>query len=189
MRTKTLFVAALFLTASLYSQNWSLDKSHAKLGFTATHLMVSEVDGFFKTFDIKLTSTNADFSDAVIEVTADVNSIDTHSEQRDNHLKSPDYFDAAKYATINFKSMVFKKVDEKNYKLQGNLTMHGVTRFIELDVIFKGTAIHPYNKKTVAGFKITGLLKRKDFGIGTTTPETIIGDEIQILSNAEFIKD
>lgn len=183
------FVLLLSLSSQVsFGQAWSLDKSHAKLGFGVTHLMVSNVEGSFKSFDAKITSAQDDFSNAVIELSADINSINTDDEQRDGHLKSPDFFDAAKFSTLTFKSTSFKKVADKKYKLVGDLTMHGVTKKVELDVVFNGTAIHPYSKKTIAGFKITGKLKRSDFAIGGTVPGAVVSDEVEINTNAEFVK-
>jgi polyisoprenoid-binding protein YceI len=185
-------VLAVFLVLSgigVFAQTWSLDKAHAKLGFSVTHLMVSNVEGSFKSFDAKITSSKEDFSDATIELTADVNSVNSENDQRDTHLKSPDFFDAAKYPTLTFKSTSFKKVGDKKYKLLGNLTMHGVTKPVELDVTLNGTAVHPYTKKTIAGFKVSGILKRSDFGISPSSPAAMLSDEITITSNAEFIKD
>jgi polyisoprenoid-binding protein YceI len=180
--------ALLFAFKTTENATWSLDKAHAKLGFTITHLMVSDVEGWFKTFEAKVTSSKEDFSDAVAEMTADINSINTDNEQRDKHLKSPDFFDAAKYPAITFKSKTFKKVDEKNYKVTGDLTMHGITKTVDLDAICKiGT--NPMNKQTIVGFKITGMIKRSDFGIGTSMTSAMLGDEVSIVANAEFIKN
>jgi polyisoprenoid-binding protein YceI len=188
---KKLFVLAIVITlgGSVHSQNvWTMDKAHAKLGFGVTHLMVSEIEGSFKSFDVKVTSAKEDFSDAQIELTADVSSINTDNEGRDKHLKSPDFFDAEKMATLTFKSTEFKQIEGKTYKLTGNLTMHGVTRWISLDVKFNGTAIHPSTKKPVAGFKITGTIKRSDFGIGDKFPATMISNEVDINANVEIDK-
>lgn len=181
-------VMGLLFSFSIIEQaTWSLDKDHAKLSFTLTHLMVSDVEGWFKTFDAKVTSSNEDFSDAVAEMTADVNSINTDNEQRDKHLKSPDFFDVVKYPAITFKSKTFKKVNDTNYKVTGDLTMHGITKTVELNAICKiGT--NPMSKQTIAGFKITGIVKRSDFGIGASMGSALIGDEISIVANAEFIK-
>ena len=148
MKKVNLILAAVVISAaSADAQTWSIDKAHSKLGFGVTHLMVSDVEGSFKSVEAKITSSKDDFSDAVIELTADVNSINTDNEQRDTHLKSPDFFDAAKFGSLNFKSSSFKKVEGKKYKATGELTMHGVTKTVTLDVIFNGTAVHPYNKK------------------------------------------
>ena len=189
MKKLQILVVALFATITGFSQSWTLDKSHAKLGFTITHMMISDVEGFLKTFDVKLTSSNPDFSDAAIELTADVNSINTDVEQRDNHLKGPDFFDVSKFPAISFKSKSLTKTGDKTYKLKGELTMHGVTKPVEFDVILKGTVVNPMTKKTIAGFKVSGVLKRTDFGIASTFPAAVLSDEVTITANAEFIKD
>ncbi len=179
--------ALLFSFKPTEKTTWILDKSHAKVGFTVVHILISEVEGWFKTFDASLTTTKDDFSDAQVEMTAYVNSINTENEQRDTLLKSPDFFDAEKYPTIVFKSKTFTKTDAQNYKVTGDITMHGITKKIVLDVVSK-TAINPMSKKTIAGFKITGTLNRSDFNIGTATGSSIISDEVTIIANAEFIK-
>lgn len=186
--TITIVALTAFAFTTMENATWSLDKAHGKLGFTVTHLGVSDVEGWFKTFDAKVTSSKEDFSDAIAEMTADVNSINTDNEQRDKHLKSPDFFDVAKYPAITFKSTTFKKVADKNYKVTGDLTMHGITKTVELDAICRiGT--NPMSKQTIAGFKITGMIKRSDFGIGTSMTSALISDEVSIVANVEFIKN
>ena len=167
---------------------WNLDKSHAKIGFTISHLMISEVEGWFKNFDAKITATKEDFTDATVEMTAQVNIINTDDDKRDAHLKSADFFDITKYPTLTFKSKSFRKVGDKKYKVTGDLTMHGVTKSVELDAT-ANTGVHPMTKKYIAGLKITGTLKRSDFGIGAKFPSAMLGDEINITANAEFIKE
>src|ERR1700752_1167187 len=105
------------------AQKWSLDKAHAKVGFSITHMLVSEVDGLFKDFDVTVSNSKEDLSDAQIEFTAKVNSIDTHNETRNEHLRKDDMFNAEKFPEIRFKSTSFKKVDDKNYRLEGALTV------------------------------------------------------------------
>ncbi|MFC5411452.1 YceI family protein [Larkinella bovis] len=188
MKKITLFTALLLSSAAAFAQTWTVDKAHAKVGFTVTHLMVSEVDGNFKTFDAKITSAKPDFTDAVVELTADVNSIDTDNERRDADLKSEKFFDAAKYPTLTFKSTSFKKVEGKKYKVTGDLTMHGVTKPVTLDVVLTGPVQHPMNKKDIAGFKITGELKRSDFNIGPGMSTAVVSDEVTLRANAEFGK-
>ena len=191
MKKISLFLLASVATFNTFAQTqtWTLDKAHAKLGFSVTHLLVSNVDGNFKNFEAKIISSKDDFSDAVVDLTADVNSVNTDNEQRDNHLRGPDFFDASNYGTLSFKSKSFRKINDKKFKMAGDLTFHGVTKPAELDVVFGGTAVHPYTKKTISGFKVTGTLKRSDFGIGTSTPGAIVGDEVEINANAEFTKD
>lgn len=179
----------LTISASSYGQTWTADKSHAKVGFTVTHLMLTEVDGNFKNYDAKITASKPDLSDAVIELTADVNSINTENDRRDTHLKSPDFFDAAKYPTITFKSTSFKKVEGKKYKLTGDLTMHGVTKPVTLDAVLTGpvTMENPRGKQEKAGLKLSGTIKRSDFGVGSSSV-AVVSDEVELKAAGEFAK-
>jgi polyisoprenoid-binding protein YceI len=181
-------MVAIYAFKTSDTATWKLDKNHGKLSFTVTHMMVSDVEGWFKSFDASITTTKDDFSDAVAEMTADVSSINTDNDMRDKHLKSPDFFDADKYPKITFKSKTITKGAGNSYKATGDLTMHGVTKTIDLDVLCL-TAVNPKTQKSVAGFKITGTIKRSDFGIGITMSTTMVSDEVQIAANAEFIKN
>jgi polyisoprenoid-binding protein YceI len=191
MKTIQLTLALLAITLTTQAQTYALDRSHSKLGFGITHLMISEVEGQFKTFDVKLAAKKEDLSDASIEVTADINSIDTDDDKRDEHLKAADFFDAPNFPTLTFKSTSYKKdgTDKYKYVLTGNLTMHGVTKLVTLEVTYNGSAVHPYTKKTILGFKIKGIIKRSDFSISAATPSAVLSDEINLNANAEFIKD
>jgi polyisoprenoid-binding protein YceI len=189
MKKIILSTAALFLLAgSLFAQEWSLDKAHSQVNFGITHMGINEVGGRFGSVTAKFTATKDDFSDAAIELTADINSINTGSEQRDNHLKSPDFFNAAQFGTLSFKSTGFRKVSDKTYELTGDLTLHGVTKPVTLTAVLNGTATNPMNKKTVAGFKVTGTIKRTDFGIGSQFPSAMLSDEVSLVANTEFVK-
>src|SRR5690606_8483446 len=116
------------------------DPYHSRLGFSVTHLGIADVSGHFKKFDVKVTGAKEDFSDAKFEMTAEVSSIDTEVEMRDNHLKSADFFDAEKFPEIKFVSTSVTATDEKNkYKLNGNLTMHGQTKPVTMDLWYRGT--------------------------------------------------
>lgn len=165
---------------------WTLDKAHAKLGFAITHMMVSEIEGSFKNFDIKFNVPNDDFSGAEVEVTADVNSIDTGNAMRDEHLKKEDFFHADKNPHLAFKSKSFVKVADKKYVLNGDLTFNGVTKNINLDV--KGNVVqHPMKPTvTVAGFKISGEVKRSDFNFGKNFPTIALSDDVTLNCNVEF---
>ncbi|MBC8154823.1 MAG: YceI family protein [Bacteroidetes bacterium] len=188
MKKVTLFAAMLLMSAGAFAQGWTLDKAHSKIAFTITHLMLSEVDGNFKKFDIKMTSVKPDFSDADIDFTADVNSVNTADEKRDAHLQTADFFDAAKHPTLSFKSKSLKKVSGNNYKLMGDLTMHGVTKPVTLDATINGPITHPMNKKTVAGFKVSGQVKRADFAL-SNYPSAVLSEEIEIRASGEFAKN
>ncbi len=180
--------AALVAFKPIEKSTWSLDKAHAKLGFTATHMMVSDVEGWFKTFDATLTVNKEDYSDAQVDLTAEIKSINTEEVKRDEHLCSPDFFDAAKFPTLTFKSKSFKKVKDNTFKVTGDLTMHGVTKSVELDAFIR-TATNPMNKKSITGVKVSGVIKRSDFTLGGSFPTAIVSDEITLIGNAEFIKN
>src|SRR5688572_12194531 len=184
MKKLNVMILLLLLAGSVFAQTtWTVDKAHSKLGFTVTHLMVSEVDGTFNSFDAKITSAKDDFSDATIELTADVNSVDTNNERRDNHLKSPDFFDAAQFGTLTFKSTSVKKTGEKTYKVTGDLTIHGITKSVDLDATLIGTTAGRDGKK-ISGWKVTGTLNRIDFKVGTSGPT--VSDEVILTAKAEF---
>jgi polyisoprenoid-binding protein YceI len=182
-------VVALVAFKPIADAVWKADKVHSNIKFTITHLMVSDVEGSFKDFDAKITASQPDFADASVELNANVGSIDTDNEQRDNHLKGADFFDAAKYPTFNFKSTSFKKVADKQYKVTGNLTLHGITKEVTLDAKYRGTVQHPMSKKNVAGFKVSGTIKRSDFGIGTNFASAMLSDEVAFTANAEFTQE
>src|SRR5687768_5308699 len=192
MKKRSLLLSALAVIllsfATLAPSSWSLDPLHSSLRFSVSSLMISEVEGSFKMKESTITAQKEDFSDAVVHMVADVNSIDTDVEERDTHLKSADFFDAAKYPTIVFKSTSFEKQNDKKYKVTGDLTFHGITKKIILEAIANyGT--HPMSKKDLAGFKVTGTIKRSDFGIATSTPAAMLGDEVNITANAQFAKN
>ena len=184
------FAALVFVNASSFAQTstWKNDKMHSKLTFTVTHLMVSDVDGLFKNFDVTITSSKANFSDAVFELTADVSSINTEVDMRDNDLKSANFFDVATYPKITFKSTSIQPAGQNKYKLTGNLTMHGVTKPVMMDLWYRGTIQNSMNKRDDAGFKLTGTLKRSDFNIGSQMPSAVVSDEIEIKADGEFGK-
>ncbi len=172
------------MTAFAQSQ-WTVDKAHAKLGFTVTHMSLSEVDGNFKKFDASITTSKPDFTDAIFSLTAEIASINTDNDMRDGHLKSDKYFDAAKYPNLTFKTSSITKIDAKKYKMIGNMTLHGVTKQVSLDLVLNGIGKSMSTQKPVAGFKITGTINRNDFGVGNA-PAAIISDEIQLRATGEF---
>ena len=180
--------ALLFTTAAVFAQSWSIDKAHSQVMFTINHMGINTITGSFGAVTSTITASKDDFSDAVIEFSADINSINTGNEQRNTHLKSPDFFNAAQYGTLTFKSTSFKKVDDKNFAVTGDLTLHGVTKTVTLNAILNGTTVNPMSKKTVAGFKVTGTIKRTDFGIGAQFPSSMVSDDVALDANTEFVK-
>lgn len=186
---KTAFITAAFLFAAGVSQaqTWTLDRAHSQVNFVVLHNSVSDIAGSFNSAEATLTSSKDDFSDATVELKADVGSIDTHSEQRNNHLKSEAFFDAAQFPTLTFKSTSFKKTGDKTYEVTGDLTLHGVTKKVVLTATLNGT-IQTQQKKTVSGWKVTGIIKRSDFGINPKFPANVVSDEVRLDANAEFVK-
>jgi polyisoprenoid-binding protein YceI len=178
----------LFLSLGVFAQSWTLDKMHSQLNFSVKHMGISFVEGGFKSVSATVTSSKDDLSDAVIELSAEVNSINTGVDMRDNHLKTDAFFDAAKYPTLTFKSTSFTKVDGKSYQMTGDLTLHGVTKPVTLNVVFNGTATNPQSQKTSAGFTITGTIKRSDFNIGAAFPDAMLSDAVNLDANTEFVK-
>jgi polyisoprenoid-binding protein YceI len=186
MKKITLLAAILVAGTTLFAQTkWTVDKAHAKVGFTVRHMMLSDVDGNFKKFDASIIASKEDFSDAVFEISIDAASINTDNDMRDNDLKSDSYFDVAKYPQITFKSTSVNKAGDKNYKVTGNLTMHGVTKPVTFDLTLNGVGKSIMTHKPVAGFKVTGKISRTDFGVGTA-PKAMVGDEITLKANGEF---
>jgi len=190
MKSFVVTVAALLTLSTAYAQTWSLDKAHSRVGFAITHNLLAEAEGNFKTFDARITAAKADLSDAIFEFTADVNSINTDNDRRDGHLKGPDFFDAAKYPTLTFRSKSFRKVEGKKYTMVGDLTMHGVTKPVTLDVTMTGPVTIKGmggKEQDKAGFKVAGTLKRSDFGVGTI-PIVVVSDEVAIKLTGEFAR-
>ncbi|MEK6782690.1 MAG: YceI family protein [Bacteroidota bacterium] len=184
----TLFLALLVSIVSM-AQTWSLDKGHSKIGFTVTHHMISEVDGYFKIFNAKLTSSKDDFTDAVFELTAETNTINSENEMRDKDLRSPGFFDVEKFTTLSFKSTAFKKASEGKYTLTGDLTIRGITKSINMEVVLVGPQPHPRTKKPAIGIKATCTINRKDFEVGANLPELMVSNEVQLRATGEFNKD
>ena len=187
-KINTLF-AILLLTGSAFAQaTWTIDKAHSKVGFNIAHMGVSEVEGKFNEFDGTVVAKSDDFNGAVIEFTSKTASIDTDNEKRDGHLKSPDFFEAEKYPETKFKGTLVK--DGGKYKLKGDLTLHGVTKPVELDVTYGGTVDTGKGKK--AGFKLSGKINRQDYGLTWSnkvpTGELVVGDEVEIVAKIELDK-
>jgi polyisoprenoid-binding protein YceI len=184
--TLMLAVVALFSFTVVEQFSYTVDNAHSRLGFTIKHMGISDFNGNFGKFETKITTSKADFSDAVVELSADVNTINTGNEMRDGHLKSADFFETEKFPTLTFKSSAFKLVKGKNYKIEGDLTLHGVTKKVTLNAVHYGNVENPQNKKTVAGFKVTGVIKRSEFGIGAGFPAPGLSDEVNLLADLEL---
>lgn len=189
---KITLMLAVFITLTAFTTavfTWQNDDAHSQLGFTVTHLGIADVSGTFNDFDVTIHSNKPDFSDAVIELNAKVASIDTRVDARNNHLKSADFFDAAKYPAMSFKSSAIKKSGKHTYKITGDLNLHGVTKQVTMDFKYKGTVVNQMNKKQTAGFQVTGVINRSDFNLGNGFPPPMISNEVRIKADGEFIQN
>lgn len=192
-RFSAFFILAVLGAASLMAQKsgWNLDKAHSSVGFSVRHLVISEVTGNFKDYDISLKSTKDDYSDAVVEATIKVASINTDNEKRDAHLRTDDFFNAEKYPEIKFKSTSFEKIGDNKYKITGDLTIRDVTKKVTFDATYNGSIKAPWGA-TVASWKATLSLNRFDYNLKwNKTIEAgglIAGDTINITLNLELNK-
>ncbi len=171
--------------------NWVLEPSHSELQFKIKHLMISTVTGSFNKFSGSVTTEGDNLETANIKFSADVDSISTNNEQRDGHLKSSDFFDVAQYPAINFESTSLKKQSGDDYTVTGNLTMHGVTKEVSLNVEHGGVAKDPWgNVRT--GFTVSGKINRKDFGLNwnamTEAGGVLVSEDVKIEASVQFVQ-
>ncbi len=170
---------------------WSIDPMHSEVQFKVKHLVISTVSGFFKSFEGSLEAEGDDFENADITFALNIDSIDTNQTQRDEHLKSAEFFDAAQFPQITFKSTSFTKTGDDEYKLVGDLTIKGVTKQVTLAAEFGGSTDDFYGN-TKAGFEVTGKINRKEFGLTwdgiTEAGSIVIGEDIKLLINIQFAK-
>lgn len=188
---KALFLLAMAAApfVSMAQTKWNLDKSHSSVKFSVQHLVISETEGNFKMFDGSVNSPAADFNNAQVNFTVDVNSINTDDEKRDAHLKGDDFFNAEKFPQMKFKSTSFKKVKGNMYTMEGDLTIRDVTKKVKFAVVYNGTVKDPWGN-TKAGFKASSKINRKDYGLKwsatTEAGGAVVGDDVQLLVNVEF---
>jgi len=187
-KINALMIAMLVAGAAFAQASWSADKVHSKIGFNATHLVVSEVEGVFKDYDVKVTSTADDFNGADIEFTARVASISTDNEKRDGHLKSDDFFNAEKYPDLKFKGKLVKSGGK--YALKGDLTIRDVTKPVTFDVTYGGT-VSAFGG-TRAGFKLSGKVDRFAYNLkwdkSIEAGGLVVGKEVEIVCKVELVK-
>lgn len=171
---------------------WVSDPAHSEVQFKVKHLMITTVTGYFRQFKVEVETEDEDFTKASkILFTADVDSIDTNNEQRDTHLKSPDFFDASAHEEVRFEGKDFEKVSDNEYKLHGELTIRGTTKPTTVNVEFGGIVVDPYNQ-TKAGFTVTGKVNRKDYGLTwsavTEAGSVVVSDEIRLNAEIQLVK-
>jgi polyisoprenoid-binding protein YceI len=179
------------LNAAAGTAIWKLDSTHAHVEFAVRHLMISKVRGQFADFDATLRLDETDVSGSALGVEIRTASIDTRVEQRDEHLRSPDFLDAEKYPTLTFESTVVERVDDDRLRVTGALTIRDVTKEVELDVVERGSVTDPWGGERV-GFAAKTKIDRKDFGLtwnqALETGGVLVGDEVEIAIEAEFVR-
>ncbi len=186
---KTILGAVMLIsTLAVNAQTWSNDPAHSQLYFTVTHLGISDISGTFDDFTTSVTATKEDFSDAVFTMSAKIASVNTLVEARNNHLKSADFFDAEKFPEMTFKSTAIKSAGKNKYKLTGDLSIHGVTKTVTMDLEYKGQTTNPMSSKLTSAFLLTGTLKRSDFAVGEKFPEAMVSDLVRIKASGEFVQ-
>ena len=172
-------------------QIWNIDGAHSEIGFKVSHMMITNVNGIFNTYTATMAADAADFSDAEISFEADIDSVSTRNEQRDGHLKGEEFFNAAQFPKINFKSTSFNKTGDGLYTMKGMFNMHGVEKEVSMNVEFTGTVVDPWGQ-VKSGFEITGSLNRSEFGLtwnATSEDGSIVLDEvIKLALNVQMIK-
>lgn len=199
MNTKTAFLLAALMVSPLLAETsvgattdlamveggqFALDPSHAKIIFSTTHFGFSTYYGLFTNFDAKLNFDTSAPAKSTLDVTINLDGIDTTNAKLDAHLKSADFFDVAHFPVATFKATKVEVTGPAAGKVTGDLTLHGVTKPITLEASFNGGGLNPMSKAYVVGFNATGTIKRSDFGIKTYVPA--VGDDVTLTISAEF---
>ncbi|MFZ2060195.1 MAG: YceI family protein [Candidatus Binatus sp.] len=192
--SKTAFAVAIALAFPFlaHADTWHIDPAHTNVEFTVRHMMISNVKGQFQKTSGTITADGNDPASAKIDATIDASSVDTRVEKRDAHLKSPDFLDVAKYPTITFKSTKVEAAGPGKWNVTGDLTLHGVTKPVVLEVEQSGAPIHDPMGNTRAGASATTKIKRSDFGLTWNkvleSGGVMVGDEVAISIDVEAIK-
>ncbi len=170
---------------------WQIDSVHSHIYFTARHMMISKVRGQFESFSGTVSFDEENPTRTTVDIEIEVNSLNTKDEQRDGHLRSGDFFDAANYPVARFQSTRVEQIDENTGKLYGNLTIRGVSKPVVLDVEYAGQAKSPWGQVS-AGFSASASVNRKDWGLNWNqaleTGGVLVGDKIQLEIELELVK-
>ncbi|MGZ4034693.1 MAG: YceI family protein [Bacteroidia bacterium] len=169
---------------------WSLDPTHSSIHFSVKHMVISKTKGFFEKYKLNVETKGLSFEDAKVELEIDVNSINTNMTDRDNHLRSADFFDVANFPEIKFVSTSFKKINEENYILSGNITIKGITKHIEFKANYGGQLTDPWGNIR-SGFTLESSIDRYDFGLtwnaALETGNLMVSKEVKLEAEIEII--
>lgn len=171
---------------------WQIDSAHSEINFTVRHMMISKVRGHFESFAGVVNFDEENPTNTTVDVTVDLNSINTKDAQRDGHLRSADFFDVENYPTMTFVSKRVEKTGENEGRLIGDLTIRGMTKEVVFDVAYAGQALSPWGT-TSAGFAASGKINRKDWGLtwnqALETGGVLVGEDVQIAIELELVKE
>lgn len=193
-RIAAAFSAILVLTfpGLVQASSWTIDPQHSYVGFSVRHVMIADVRGSFEKFSGTVEIDDEDITRSKVEVSIDVNSVDTNVDKRDEHLRSPDFFDVAKFPTMTFVSKKIIQSDKDELKITGDLTLHGITREVVLEVDGPTKEIKDPWGHMRRGASASTKINRKDFGMtwnkSLETGGVTIGDEIKIELEVEMVK-
>jgi len=181
-------------TATLTTTKWGLDQAHSEIKFKVKHMMISTITGEFKNYDVTIETDGDkedDFTNAKINYTADVSSIETGNAQRDGHLRTNDFFNPEQFPKMTFASTDIVQTEVGKYQLTGDLSIRDVKKPITLDVEFEGKVVDPWGN-TKYGFSVNGKINRKDFGLNwnvvTEAGGILVGEEIKIHASVQIAK-
>lgn len=170
---------------------WNLDPTHSEIGFKVKHLMITNVTGYFQSFTATAETEGEDFSTAKIAFSADVASVNTNNEQRDNHLRSADFFDAENHPKIEFSSTRVEKSDDDVFTIHGNLSIRGIAKPVSLRAEFGGIGKDPWGN-TKAGFTLNGKLNRSDWNLVWNAPleagGVLVSEEVRLFAEIQVVK-
>lgn len=171
--------------------NWSIDPTHSAISFKVKHMMFTNVSGKFDNFEAKAVTDGEQFDNAQVSFSAEAASVNTGNADRDKHLVSGDFFDAEQFPKLAFQSTSFQKKGADNYEMKGDLTLHGVTKNIALDVEYGGIGKDPWGNLK-AGFTISGKFNRKDFGLNWNAAleagGVLVSDEVRLNADIQMVK-
>lgn len=170
---------------------WTIDSTHSEIGFKVRHMMLTNISGNFEKHEATITTEDDNFENAVIEFSADINSINTRNADRDNHLKNADFFDVENHPKLTFKGTSFTKINKESFELDGDLEILGVKKLVKFSVKFSGIRNDPWGNKR-AGITILEKINRKDWGLSWNSAidggGVIISDEVELNIELQLIK-
>lgn len=171
---------------------WVLDPVHSEVNFSVKHMMISRVNGTFHKFDANMELDPEDLTTAKVEFSVDLSSIDTRNNDRDNHLRSADFFDVENYPKMTFTSKSFEKTGEKEYKVTGDLTIRGKTLPQTFKIVVEGVAKNPMSGAETVGFSVNGEINRTEYGLvwnaALETGGVLVGENVKVEIHVEATK-